>query len=126
MRTRILLLIGLLAACSSADKPKNLIPQDEMVKLLGEIHIIENQVNNQHLGSADSSLVVYKALETRLFKQYKIDTSVYLASFKYYVGRPEEFKGMYEQVVKNLEIRSKQKTPKPTAGQPKKITRADR
>lgn len=126
MRTRILLLIALLSACNSADKPQNLIPEDKMIKLLEEVHLAENQVNNLHMGSADSSLVVYKSLEKQIFKRYEIDTGSYRASFKYYVARPDKFKEMYEQVVKNLETRMNQeekKKSKPVAKEPARIKR---
>ncbi|NBA78670.1 DUF4296 domain-containing protein [Emticicia sp. ODNR4P] len=106
MRARILLLIGLLSACSASDKPDNLIPEDKMITLLEEVHIAENQVNNLHMGSADSALVVYQVLEKEIFKKYSIDTAIYRASFKYYVARPEQFKAMYEKVVKDLEAKN--------------------
>ncbi|PAC32501.1 hypothetical protein BWI92_04660 [Flectobacillus sp. BAB-3569] len=89
-----------------------------MITLLEEVHIAENQVNNLHMGSADSALVVYQVLEKEIFKKYSIDTAIYRASFKYYVARPEQFKAMYEKVVKDLEAKNerylkKQRTSKP-------------
>ncbi|MDI9866291.1 DUF4296 domain-containing protein [Flectobacillus sp. DC10W] len=118
MRARILLLIGLLSACSTSDKPDNLIPEDKMIRLLEEVHIAENQVNNLHMGSADSSLVVYKGLEKEIFKKYGVDTAIYRASFKYYVARPEQFKTMYTKVVKDLEVQNERYLKKQRASKP--------
>ena len=118
MRAIILLIAGLLAGCSTSDKPDNLIPEDKMIKLLEDIHVAENQVNNLHMGSADSSLMVYKGPEKEIFKKYQIDTAIYRASFKYYVARPEQFKSMYDRVVKNLEAKNELYLKKQRASKP--------
>ena len=103
MRWRIILLMIGLAACSSDDKPKNLIDQNTMVNIMTDIHLIEAEINNIHLQHQDSSVFMYQKLKVKMLKKYNTDTSVFNASFKYYVLNPDKMKPIYSEVKKKLE-----------------------
>lgn len=107
MRLKIFLLTFLLTACSSDDKPENLIPEDKMAKVLTEIHILEAQINNLHFQHEDSSVFVYQKKRFELMKTFALDTPTFRVSLKYYLLNPDKMKGIYTEVKKNLEAKKK-------------------
>jgi hypothetical protein len=125
MRWRIILLVVGLTACSSDEKPKNLIDESTMANIMTDIHLIESEINNLRLQHIDSSVFIYQKLKVKMLKKYNTDTAVFNASFKYYILNPDKMKPIYAEVKKKLEeakkkniIASKQK-PKP------KLTQAE-
>jgi Domain of unknown function (DUF4296) len=107
MRLRIFLLTFLLTACSSDDKPKNLIPQDKMAKILSEIHILEAQINNLHFQHQDSSVYIYQKKRFEIMKTFELDTTSFKVSLKYYLLNPDKMKDIYVEVKKLLEAKKK-------------------
>lgn len=107
MRLKLFLLTFLLTACSSDDKPENLILEDKMAKVLTEIHILEAQINNLHFQHEDSSVFVYQKKRFELMKTFNLDTATFRVSLKYYLLNPDKMKGIYAEVKKNLEAKKK-------------------
>jgi Domain of unknown function (DUF4296) len=107
MRLKIFLLTFLFTACSSDDKPKNLIPEDKMAKVLTEIHILEAQINNLHFQHEDSSVYVYQKKRFELMKTLDLDTASFKVSLKYYMLNPDKMKAIYVEVKRNLEAKKK-------------------
>ena len=103
MRWRIILLTIGFTACGSDEKPENLLDQDRMVNIMTDIHLIEAEINNIHLQHQDSSVFMYQKLKVKMLKKYNTDTSVFNASFKYYVLNPDKMKPIYAEVKKKLE-----------------------
>lgn len=103
MRWRIILLMIGLSACSSGEKPENLIDEDTMVNIMTDIHLIEAEINNLHLQHQDSSVFMYQKLKVRMLKKYNTDTAIFNASFKYYILNPDKMKPVYAEVKKKLE-----------------------
>jgi hypothetical protein len=100
----------LLQACRAEPDqgPKDLIPQDKMARILTEIHLAEARISKMGISSMDSSNLLYKELEGRLFKKYKVDTAVYQRSYTYYSMDPNKMADIYKRVTEELERR---KTP---------------
>ncbi|MEY4541518.1 MAG: hypothetical protein RLZZ306_3275 [Bacteroidota bacterium] len=107
MRLKFFLLTFLLTACSSDDKPENLIPEDKMAKVLTEIHILEAQINNLHFQHEDSSVFIYQKKKVEMLKTFALDTATFRVSLKYYLLNPDKMKGIYTEVKKNLETKKK-------------------
>ncbi len=95
MRWRIILLLFGLSACSSDEKPKNLIDEGTMANIMTDIHIIEAEINNSRLQHQDSSVYIYQKLKVKMLKKYNTDTAVFNTSFKYYILNPEKKKRIY-------------------------------
>ena len=100
----------LLAACSPpandpTRRPDNLLPTDQMVAILTEVHMAESRVSRLGLTSADSSALVYKQLEERIYKKFKVDTAAYRLSYIYYASDPARLEAIYKEVVKRLQQR---------------------
>jgi len=96
-----------MAACGTSDKPSNLLPEDKMIDILEDVHLAESKVNGLNLGSSDSSLAIFKKLETDLLKKHQVDTAAFRKSYQYYVAEPETFKAMYNKIIERLEVRKK-------------------
>ncbi len=107
MKLKIFLLTFLVTACGKDDKPKDLIAEDKMAVVLSEIHLLESQVNDLHLGNGDSSLVVYQKLKFDMLKKNNLDSASFNKSLKYYIINPELLKNVYINVKNNLEARKK-------------------
>ncbi len=107
MKLKSLLLIFLLWACDKDDKPENLIAEDKMAIVLSNIHLLESYVNDLHLGSGDSSLVVYQKMKVDTLKKFGLDSANFNSSLKYYIMNPDLLKNIYTEVKKNLEVQKK-------------------
>lgn len=98
----------LLLSCStdkSGERPDNVLDQDQMTKLLVQIHIIESKTISAGL-PLDTALVMYKTYYKRVLTSYKTDTATVNRSFKYYAQHPEETNKIYERVVDSLSLRN--------------------
>ena len=109
MRWRIILLLVGLTACSSDEKPKNLIDQSTMVNIMTDVHLMEAEINNLHLQHQDSSVFMYQKLKVKMLKKYNTDTATFHNSFNYYILNPDKMKPIYSEVKKKLEGIKKQK-----------------
>ena len=107
MRLRIFLLTFLFTACSSDDKPENMIPKDKMAKILSEIHILEAKINNIHFQHEDSAVFVYQKKKFELMKTLNVDTATFKVNLKYYMLNPNKMKEIYVIVKKLLEAKKK-------------------
>ncbi len=100
----------LTAACSpgagdQTQRPDNLLPADQMVAILTEIHLAESRVSRLGLTSADSASLVFKRLEGQIYTKLKVDTAAYRQSYIYYAADPAKLEGIYKEVVKKLQQR---------------------
>lgn len=104
-----LFVVGLLACDGDDSPPGDLIPQDKMAEILTEIHVAEARVTHLQLRSQDSSVFVYDKLQKRIWKENKVDTSLYRKSYTYYTSHPALLTEIYDEVEKNLATREKKK-----------------
>ncbi|MES2519975.1 MAG: DUF4296 domain-containing protein [Bacteroidota bacterium] len=129
MRLRIILLIFWLTACTSDNKPKDLIAEDKMIPILTDIHVLESQVNDLHLGNSDSSLLVYQKMKVTALKKYGVDSVNFNRSLRYYIMNPGILKNIYVEVKKELEKKKKSivaiKASQYTRGKSDSIARKD-
>ena len=103
-----LLLSGwLIMACTSPEDkaPDGLIPEDQMVNILTEVHIAEARVSRLSLTSIDSSNIAYKHLENQIFRKFGVDTAAYRKSYIFYSSHPQDMEAIYKQVTENLEAK---------------------
>jgi len=101
----------IVAACSSSgETPEDLIPKDQMVALMTEIHLLESKIKNLNIHPQDSAKVVYRHYEKLLFTDFNITKDQYERSFNYYVDNLDEFKKVYDAVVDTLMQREKLET----------------
>ena len=101
-----LLLSGWLAtACTNPTdrKPADLIDEEEMARILTEIHLAEARVGRLGLTSVDSSQMAYKHMEKQIFRKFGVDTAAYRKSYIFYASHPENMEVIYKQVTQSLQ-----------------------
>ena len=100
---RILCIAGLaiLFSCESKlnyEKPKDLIPKDEMIDLLYDMHLAvgTSNVRNKNFEKDRN----YMSL---VYEKYNIDSTRFAISNIYYTSRVDEYEEMFEEVERRLE-----------------------
>ena len=98
----------ILSACSTKpEPPQDLLPQEKMVEILIEVHLLEAKIKNLSIRPIDSAKVVYAHYEKLLFADFNITQDQYERSFNYYTENLPEFKDIYTTVVDSLMQREK-------------------
>jgi hypothetical protein len=92
-----------LVSCTS-DKPKSILSESEMIKIISEIHLAESKVANAYM-SVDSSRMFYTALEKEIFDKHKITTQDFKTNYDFYLNNPILMDKIYAAVVDTLSIK---------------------
>ena len=80
------------------EKPKDLIPKDQMIDLLTDMHLVNGITGVKRkdgLKANDYILVLYE--------KYHIDSTQFAASNLYYVSHISEYEKMFKEVEKRME-----------------------
>lgn len=95
-------------SCRTETKiPEGILPEEQMVDILVDIHLLEAKLDNLSI-PLDSSQMLYKALEYDLLvNKYQIDTVTYKNSFSFYRRNIKEFTGVYQEVQRRMEEKQK-------------------
>jgi hypothetical protein len=107
MRKHIILFFSallFLSACKPSDDSSGIIKQDDMVRLLVDVHVVDGylalQPTNDSLYKYGTGRYLY------LFKQYHTDSAQFKRSMKYYTAHDDVLVKMYEEVNKILQKKS--------------------
>lgn len=90
-------------------RPDEVLSKEEMVRVLEELYIAEEKVNQLAL-SRDSARKVFEALRPKVFESAAISDTVFRKSFDYYMERPRELELIYTALVDTLQL-SEQRAP---------------
>lgn len=108
MKKIFLTALVIVSACTTGSEvPDDLIPQDQMVSILIEVHMLESNIKSLSIRPKDSAKVVYDHYENLLFADFNITQEQYERSFNYYIENLDEFKEVYTSVVDSLMQREK-------------------
>jgi len=125
-----ILLVVVFLSCESKtnyEKPKDLIPKDQMIDLLMDMHLVNGIAG---IKSKDGSNV--NNYMSFLYKKYKTDSTRFAASNLYYVSNISEYEDMFKEIEKRLESQRilyeddsiiKPNPPKRKLKRPKKVKR---
>ena len=83
-----------------------MLSDEEMVKMLIEIHLLESNISLLRVNQ-DSSQVLYNSFEKILFEEKGVDYDQYLKTYKYYLEDVSHMERIYEIVVDSLNLREK-------------------
>lgn len=105
----LLLSLAFLSACApkgpkkTADIPSWVIPEDKMIVILTDVHIIEgSRIGKRVLGDSLYAIDHY----TNLWDKHNIRESQYDSSFRFYSRNAEKMDRLYEEVITNLSTMS--------------------
>ncbi|MCH8903399.1 MAG: DUF4296 domain-containing protein [Bacteroidetes bacterium] len=96
--TALLLIIAACGTNNTKDTHVNLLPEDQMISLLVDIHIAESAVQTFKLNS-DSAKTYLRTYYRQIFEIHQIDPDDFFKSFDYYESNPKQFEKLYEQVM---------------------------
>ena len=82
---------------------KKYISKEKMVKILIDIHLIEEKVNQLNF-SKDSSKVMFDMLEKEIFQKYNLTDEDYRKSYSHYFFNPKELDDIYQSVIDSLNV----------------------
>lgn len=103
--TLFFLILIFLPACKGDRNSAAIISHDRMINLLTDVHIADGSLY-EVMQSPDTLYKYGIAKYINLFKSYHTDTAGFRKSMDYYSKRPEELIVMYDQVLKNLKMKS--------------------
>jgi hypothetical protein len=91
---------------NSVEKPNNLIGKEKMVDILYDMSVLE-AIKNQNINGGISA----KVGNDYIYKKYKIDSTQFVKSNKYYASNIDDYKKMFDEVKARL-TKETQKTEK--------------
>lgn len=100
---KIVLLIFVLAfvACQQDTKPPELLPVEEMVKILKEFHLGEGSISQLRL-SGDQRTELRDQLYDKLLDKYSIPRETFYSSYEYYLTQPMIMDSIYTHIIDEL------------------------
>ncbi len=106
MKKLLVILFLLIIAFASCDKPpipkpKKLIKEKEMIKMLVDIHLAEATYQKMRFDSIMKNFTSVDYYYSILDK-YEVADSVFEKSFVYYASNPRQFEQMYRKVMNKL------------------------
>ncbi len=111
MKKIVLLILSVFSiisiACNSGDAPEGIIPKDEFIEILTEVHIADAVLTEKGLYDRklkDST----KSYYNYIFVKHHINRATFDKSLQYYGKNTEEFQQMYNKVIANLKQKSAQ------------------
>ncbi len=98
------IIISLAMACHHNDLPEDIMPPEQMISYLVDLHLAEASVQNLRL-KRDSAKVIFAAREKYLLKEHQITDSLFIKSYNYYLRHPDKLEEIYGAVVDSLSLR---------------------
>jgi Domain of unknown function (DUF4296) len=105
----------LLTQCDRPDDavpPAGLLPREQMVSLLIDLHLTEARVEASRL-RPDSAQVLYRQEVKKLYWRHNTKPDVFQASMRYYAVHGKDLEQIYAQVVDSLNVQQGKLQPAP-------------
>ena len=80
------------------EKPKDLIPKDQMIDLLTDMHIINGVTGIKNKDGLKANNYI-----SLLYEKYEIDSTRFASSNLYYTSKISEYEKMFKEVKKRIE-----------------------
>ncbi len=100
------IIAGLLLSCAREKRPEGILNEEEMVKVLIDIHLTEGFVQALPI-PYDSSKKLYPVLEKEIFEKHEISDSLYLQSLQYYLRDAIKMEELYARTIDSLTLYEK-------------------
>jgi hypothetical protein len=100
----IIAILTILSCSGKEERPKGVIPPEKMAVLLSDIYVAEHKASNIGL-KYDSSKIVLRHYELKIFEDHNTNDSIYKESFKYYLEHPDQLETIYDMVIDSVSLR---------------------
>jgi Domain of unknown function (DUF4296) len=98
---------GLLSfSCGNEEPQKEIVPQDQLTKLMIEFYLGEARLGNYSL-SYDSASKLFIPFEELVLKKYGVSDSTLYNTYQYYFDHPTEMEKIYEIVIDSLSLKER-------------------
>lgn len=103
---KALVIMLLVASCSTRDRsiPEGVLSRDRFREVLLEAQLVEARMNHE-LVIARYTRIPADRYYAQLFAEQGTTTEAFKASFRYWSGRPEDMKVIYEEIAAELSRR---------------------
>jgi hypothetical protein len=98
------LLLGQCGRPEEPTRPEQLLPRQQMVRLLADIHLLEARVEASRL-NPDSSKVLYNEHVKKLYRGHNTNETTFRESMQYYAVHGKDLEEIYAAVVDTLAMR---------------------
>jgi hypothetical protein len=98
-----------LPACQRPEEPPlpaDLLPKEQMIRVLADIHILEARVENSGL-SVDSARALFLSQQKALLWRHEVSDSAFQRSYRYYGVHGKDLDEIYGAVIDTLSQREK-------------------
>jgi hypothetical protein len=105
--TLSVLLAGMLFSCQHSDDvppPQPLMPREQLVSVLADLHLLEAQVENTRL-SPDSARALYMQQQKAIFWRHEVTDSLFHQSYRYYAIHGKDLDEIYGVLLDTLTVR---------------------
>jgi len=96
-----LILAIFLFSCNTNEKPTNVLPSEQVVDIMVDIHLAETAANLKLVG-VDSLSPSYGQLYEGIFAKHGTTRSAFDSTLYHYSVRPEEMNVIYDKVLEEL------------------------
>lgn len=108
-KIRPLIAIGMMVsflflACNN-EKPKAVLSEQQMVKVLTEIYLMEEK-SAKAIMPYDSLKKKFPLFSVKIFEKLNVSDSVFRESMEYYMARPKKLEHIYAAVVDSLSLKA--------------------
>ena len=93
-------ILFLLNCKGSITNPPQIIPKEQMVKIMAEVYVVEAH-HQKNLGSPTAQKQLESSLD-RVFLKFKTNKLHYQKSFDYYLQNPNEYMELNSMVIQEL------------------------
>jgi hypothetical protein len=100
----IIAILTIVSCSRKEERPKGIIPPEKMALILSDIYLAEHKAANIGL-NLDSSKVVLRHYELKIFDDHNTNDSIYKESFKYYLDHPGKLEAVYDIVIDTVSLR---------------------
>lgn len=115
MKNLFLLLpvILLTFACSeNADKPENVLSQEEMVRIMADMQLAEAKVKNLRV-SSDSARHLFSIYELQIFEEWGVTAEQYKESYEYYLSEYDIMSDLHTALIDTIAQRQQKENQQP-------------
>lgn len=95
-----------LVCCSPASEPipTNLLTEEQMTRIMIDVHLAEAQIENAGL-PLDSGDAVYRKMQRQILKKHQVKETDFNTSYQYYLRNLNGLDKIYEKVIDSLTVR---------------------
>jgi len=99
-----LLTLLLVTTCCQPDRPKGVLTEREMVRVLTRIYLAEEKISRASI-HYDSVKRILPYFREQIFEDVGVEDSVFRESWNYYLDHPDRLEAIYTALIDSLNLK---------------------